>query len=38
MALQLWPPSCVRNSTLPPWYTVFGSCGETAIGAVHWKR
>jgi hypothetical protein len=37
IAVQLWPPSAVRNSTLAPWYTV-RVVRRDAIGAVHWKR
>src|SRR3954462_13223223 len=35
---QLRPSSLVTNSLLLAWYTVRGSCFETTIGAVHWKR
>src|SRR5512143_3920171 len=38
IAVQVAPRSVVRNSTFAPWYSTFGSCGESAIGALHWKR
>src|SRR5450432_3299837 len=38
MIVQLIPPSIVLNSTSPAKYIVFGSCGEKAMGSVHWKR
>ncbi len=38
MAVHDCPPSVVRKSTLAPWYTTAGSCGDVAMGAVHWNR
>ncbi len=38
IAVHVAPRSLLRNSTLAPWYSSFGSCGESATGAVHWKR
>ena len=38
MAVQLMPPSALLNTTWAPWYSVPGSSGEMAMGAVHWKR
>src|SRR3990172_7048051 len=38
MASQVAPSSVVRCTNCEPMYTVFGSCGETSIGDVRWKR
>ena len=38
MIVQLMPLSVVLNSTSPAKYIVWGSCGEKAMGSVHWKR
>src|SRR5262245_48115267 len=35
IGFQLMPPSVDLNRTLAAWYTVFESCGEIKIGAVH---
>src|SRR5438477_12514031 len=35
---QLIPPSFVLNNTSPAKYIVLESCGEKAIGSVHWNR
>ena len=32
------PRSVERNTLLPATYSVPGSCGESIIGASHWKR
>src|SRR5579883_2383848 len=36
--VQFAPPSVDLNSTLPPIYSVSGSVGDTAIGALQLKR
>src|SRR3954469_18741616 len=35
---QFLPASVLLSSTLPPSYSVLGSCGETMIGVVQLKR
>src|SRR5258706_2154446 len=32
------PSSRVRSRTCEAWYRTVGSCGDTMIGAFHWKR
>src|SRR5712671_3423921 len=36
--VQLCPSLVVLKSTLAPWYSTWGSCGEINKGAVHWNR
>src|SRR5947207_14500588 len=38
MICQLMPSSVDLNSTCAAKYSALGSCGEKAIGSVHWKR